>query len=483
MIFRRFLLMCLIVGFTPLLATVTFRDAIRSLGPGDTGKQVALELVSLANLMSEKLEYDARARKFFAFMNDALEDFDFASIYSSPWLAPTSKNFRSVVLTGKKRGNSYKVAIDNSPADFSTLGNTRFEYRMRQNTIEGDTTYTTALSVDAALKLLDAQALARLLESLMRVADPANITAIKASHSGHFPEIKGSAANLVAQASADFPRTMGMLSKFIELKSLAEVKTAGGKSYTDMAFRGRFRTAALQREYPQFNSFLSDLKNLFILQLYLTDLEGHNLMTFIINTQTEEFYWAFRTAGGKLLPLGKQGIPLFDKGITLTGSTNQKFYLGTNFFVNVYGLRINTGYIGSYLRYQANTERMSFFAKITRMPEGKISGSLFGVLPTWMIDLSIPSNLQDLMNKFSQTAFRANNGEGTKAELGWQKKNGQARLHADASTEFLDNRFIRIGMKIWVRKFRPNEGVQEDLRRFIGTFTRALLADIDAMQI
>ena len=179
--------------------------------------------------------------------------------------------------------------------------------------------------------------------------------------------------------------------------------------------------------------------------------------------------------------MNKDQTPAFADAIAFSGVNDRKFYLSFNLFINVHGLKINTGNIGAYLRYMTNNENLSFFAKLTHMPEGKVSGALFGVLPTWLIDLSIPSDLQTLMNSFTETVFKANNGEGSRAEIAWKKRGGQAVLHASASTEFLENRFIRLGMKIWVKKFRPNEHVQEDIRRFIGGYTRALLNDLNGM--
>jgi len=470
------ILLCLAFAL-PLGAATTFRTAVQALGPANTGAQIAREIVTVLNRMSEELTYTPRAREFFVFMNDALESFDFAGIYNSKWLSPAEQNFRKVVLTGRHQGAKFQVDLDNS-YDPSTLGNSRAEYRMRKNEIESDTTFTTQLRFDAALKRFDAQGMARFLETLLHVLSPENITALKPISSPVFANIQGPTRPVIDQLSADFSTATAMLSRYIELKSFAEVKTSAGKNYTDVALRGRFHLEALGADYPRFKSFLMDIRKLFVLQLYLSDTKGQNLMSFIINTNTEEFYWAFRTANGKLLPTGKDGQPVFAQGITLTGKADHKFYGAANFFINVYGLKINTGVIGTWMRYTTNNEKMSFYTKITQMPEGQISGALFGVLPTWMIDLSIPSDLQTLMNKFSQTMFKANNGEGTWAEIAWSRRGGDAALNASASTEFLENQFIRIGMKIWVKKFRPNDGVQDEIRQFIGRYTRAILTDL-----
>jgi hypothetical protein len=81
----------------------------------------------------------------------------------------------------------------------------------------------------------------------------------------------------------------------------------------------------------------------------------------VINAQTEEFYLAFNTAGGKILPMNKDQTPAFADAIAFSGVNDRKFYLSFNLFVNVHGLKINTGNIGAYLRYTTNTENLSFY--------------------------------------------------------------------------------------------------------------------------
>lgn len=463
------------------LFAATFRDAVRSMGPGNTGVTLARELVTVANLMSEHLEYDENSRRFFAFMNDALEDFDFSRIYDSPWLTPQADGFRSIALSGRNTGSTYRVSLGREGNASRQLGSATAEYRMRENRIAGDKTFTTQLAFDAALQKFDAQAATRFAEGMLKVFDPASIAQLRPPASAAFPEIQGDERRIIDLGMAEFPRFTQMLSRYIELKSFANVRDYKGKKYTEVAMRGRFRLDALGADFPRLKSFIKDLRKLFVLSVYIGDTKGRQISSFIVNMQTEEFYAGFNTLDGKILPMGKDGAPAFDAPVSCSGNADHKFYLAFNFFVNVHGLKINTGNVGAYLRYQANAERMSFYTKLTQMPEGKISGALFGVLPTWLIDLSIPSDLQTLMNKFSQTIYKANNGEGSFAQIAWKKQSGQAAFHANASTEFLENRFIRIGMKIWVKKFRPNEQVQDDIRRFIGSFTRALLADLNAM--
>lgn len=462
------------------LQAATFREAVKALGPGDSGIAVARELATFANFLSEKLEYDEKSRRFFLFMNDALEDFDFRRIYHSEWLAPQADGFRSITLSGRNRGNRYQVSLGLEP-ESSALGSATAHYRMRENLKDDARTYTTQMAFSAALEKLDAQALARFAEALLRVLDPDSIASLRVPPSRVFPEIQGSMRRVLDLADAEFPHVTRFWARYLELRGFAEEREHSGKKYTEFALRGHFRLSALAQDFPQLAKYIQGIRKLFLLNLTATDRTGRKLGAFVINTFTEEFYWNFCTVGGKILPIDKAGIPAWEHALSFSGQKEHHLRVYFDFFVNVHGLKIQTGTIGISASYRSSAEKLLLFAKITQMPEGKVSGALFGVLPTWLIDLSIPSDLQTLMNKFQQTVFRANNGEGSYASLKWQKLSGRARLEANASTEFLDNRFIRIGMKIWVRKFRPNETIQEDIRRFIGALTRALLQDLAAL--
>ena len=129
-------------GLMTQVSATTFKDAVKSMGPGSTGAPLARDLVTVMHLMSEKLQYDQNASHFFNFMNDALEDFDFARIYNSAYMVPTQGGFRSVTLNGRNTGQNYQVALSRDLPDYSALGNARAEYRMRQNDFDNKRTYT-----------------------------------------------------------------------------------------------------------------------------------------------------------------------------------------------------------------------------------------------------------------------------------------------------------------------------------------------------
>ncbi|HRP68589.1 MAG TPA: hypothetical protein PLY93_03580, partial [Turneriella sp.] len=403
----RIKLFILFILTPPLFASYTFKDAILSLEAQNQGAKTARSLVELANRMSEHLTYDMDTKKFFNFMNGALEDFDFARIYESAYLQSDVDGFKSLALAGQSIGGGYRVSIQEKMPP-QKLGNSLVRYRMRQNRQKNQTTYTTQVIAQLFTGSLSGRDLMRFLVSLLKVYDPQNIESLKTAPLSIFPELQEKSRVVLDQAQADLPQTTTLFSKFISLSSLASIQTQNQKKYTAIQLRGYFRMEALKNTYPQFYQFLKRWRNLFVGEVYISDVQGQNIASLIFNSNTQEFYVAFKTAQGKLLPTRKDGSVRFEDAIALDANSTQKFFIAARASINVYGLKIDTGYISLFTRYILKPHELSVRTKVTHIPQGKIKGALLGVVPTWMIDLSIPSNLEELMNRFSQTLFQAN---------------------------------------------------------------------------
>ena len=471
-------ILLLFLTLTPL-APLSFRDSVKSLGGAN-----AIEMVELWRMITANLTYDDRAKQFFSYMNSALENFDFNGVYESSWLTEQGDGFRSIMLAGKNNKHQYYVSIADPKAKptLNQLGDTIVDYRLKKNAFQNDRTFAAQLSLQAALKQYNAHMGLTYLESLLHVIDPTNIAKSSASEVSLFPLVSNESKKVTNLFSVDFPATANFLNRYTQLKSLAEIKQHKNGAYTHFTMRASVNMAALAETFPDLKKFFKNIKDLFIISFNFQNSKGQQLMKVAINAETEEFQWEFLTQGGKIIPFDHHGTPQFSESFSLTKINNYKFSVIANIFINVHGLKMEINNVETALRFKNQGSESALSGKITQIPEGKVSGALFGVIPTWLIDLSIPSNLQELMNRFSQTMMSANDGEGTRLSLAWHGSKKQTIMTAKATTEFLDNTFIRIGMKIWVKKFRPNESVQDDIRKFLAEFTGMLLADLRAMR-
>jgi hypothetical protein len=233
------------------VSAATFKDAVKGLGPGNSGVLVARELIGVLNLMSERLTYDEKARQFFIFLNDALEDFDFARPLRKP--LPHTGQRRLQTHCAERQKSGFGV-----PGLAGRCARRQVCARKRARRIPhaqkrnpwGQNLHD-ATRVRSGAQEVRRTGHGAFIEGFLKVLDPENIKNLHAPASDAFPEVKADTRKVFDQGVADFPQTTRMLSKYLEFRSFAEIKTVAGKSYTDVSLRGHFKMAALEADYPQ----------------------------------------------------------------------------------------------------------------------------------------------------------------------------------------------------------------------------------------
>lgn len=213
-------------------------------------------------------------------------------------MVPTQGGFRSVTLNGRNTGQNYQVALSRDLPDYSALGNAHTSAACGR-TILTTNAHTAQLDFDAALKKFDAQAMARLIENILRVVDADNLKQLHVAQSAICPEISGALRPVVDQAAADLPQSQPFC-KYIELKSIGTPDRRAAKTIRNhdarqiQNERSRTRLPAAQEIHKE-----SIRATCSVLQIYTSDTKGRNLSSFVINAQTEEFYLAFNTAAAR----------------------------------------------------------------------------------------------------------------------------------------------------------------------------------------
>src|SRR5581483_7369262 len=97
-------------------------------------------------------------------------------------------------------------------------------------------------------------------------------------------------------------------------------------------------------------------------------------------------------------------------------------------------------------------------------PKIRVHGSAFGVIPTWAIDVVLPSNMEELTKSFFHVATRGNDGKGIVITAGTRVgENGVSVFDVDAEAEALNNFLVRLGFKLARKKLIPPEEAISDL--------------------
>lgn len=474
---------------TPVLALNTFRGAIDSLGPGSSGLKSGRQMVSLWHNLLANLSFDGPTRSFISFFRDSLDNFDFEQLHKSAWLNGRRKGYHTITFAGQNQPNQYLVRwrpgnyLSN---DFSKLGNFGAEFGLKHNAESkgGGPSYSGEMFASIALKQFSHKNGTLYLDEMLKVIDPGNMGQIKASSSTVFPNLKGHSRKIVDQMALELPNLALMFQTYTRAPSLLTVREdSSGRQYTDFHLRGVLRVDDFEDDYPELAEYLDDVRDFFKFKFYLTNKKGQILTSFLLDPSSESIVWKFKTAGGKVLPYDWKGNPTFEDGFRFQDLKDYTFFVNFNFYSNFHGLKFNTGNIVIRGHYHRDPKAGTLSFQITKIPDIKVSGFLYHMVPKWLIDVSIPGNIDELVARFTKTLIYANNGDGSKMYFSWNTKNpSDVYWNIYGCSEFLDNRFVRIGLKIWNKKFIPRPEAFEQGRKFLSNFSGALVSDLDAMR-
>lgn len=121
-------------------------------------------------------------------------------------------------------------------------------------------------------------------------------------------------------------------------------------------------------------------------------------------------------------------------------------------------------------------------ASMTRVPDVKVSGNALGIMPTAVIDVLMPSNIDSLMRDFLRVMCEGNGGEGLVTSIEYSQPQGASLATLDTQTTFegLNNFFVQFGMGIVNDRIIPDPQVSVDLRKLMFDTHQAFSQDLEA---
>jgi hypothetical protein len=123
-------------------------------------------------------------------------------------------------------------------------------------------------------------------------------------------------------------------------------------------------------------------------------------------------------------------------------------------------------------------------ARLVQAPQKiEAGGSVYGVIPVWMVDLMIPSNVQEVMDSFFQTLAMGNDGNGAMIRIDSipdQASKQSFLLSTDA--EVLANGTIKLGFNLQRKFFAVPPGLLVEVRAFKKQLWNALYRDFQRIK-
>ena len=106
------------------------------------------------------------------------------------------------------------------------------------------------------------------------------------------------------------------------------------------------------------------------------------------------------------------------------------------------------------LNYRHDVGGPHFKARLVQPPQSiEAGGSVYGVIPVWMVDLLIPSNVHEIMNGFFQTLAMGNDGNGSVVRIySFPEQTSKQSFWLNTDAEVLANGTLKLGFNLQ-RKF------------------------------
>ncbi|MBW1989145.1 MAG: hypothetical protein JRI97_06325 [Deltaproteobacteria bacterium] len=462
-----------------------FSDAVVHSAPDEKGVEAGLKLMDYLGA-SSKWEPDDKMMELFTFLTDSFKEFNFDRVYESRHLMDRPDGTRGLTFAGIYSDDTFSLNVldrGEPTPELSTIGSfiADFSLEKNKNPVRGKTSFLASLEFNAATETLSHENIVRLLTGFLRVLDPANLQEL-ANEAGEDLDRYDAIDNF----REAFPRFMGYLDRYFTFESISQIRARKNIPYNHFSMTWGYKERELGKEFPRIADFLEDLEGITQVSGNGVSMDGDLLYTFSLAPRPKAFTFEVFTREGKVLPVvsfGSAGAPVFERAFSMEDLTEYSFRNNISIQSNVKGLHFDTPHVKSTTRYSDSETDMLLYAGLNQTGRTSISGLAFHIIPVWIIDLFIPGNMEEITNSFSTVLERGNRGKGAYMEVAWDTSEpGKYKYRWHGEAEFLDNYYVRFGMRVISDAMRADERTVEEMRRLGRTALEKLRQDLLAMK-
>ena len=397
-------------------------------------------------------------------------------------MKPAANGYKSVTYVGVNSQEGFNVDLIDSSFEkipIHNFGDFGVEFSLRKNESSSVATgsyaksnsYSGDLKLEQYLGVFSHEKGAVLLGSLLSLLDMENLDKINLPASKTFSNLKNSENRKVLDLLlADLPSVSRFLNQYFAADSLLKDQNKNGKRVTMVILNGRINNRYVQNQYPYLAEYFDDISELGNIKMLFFNSSGSRILEINMESKTLLLYCKFYTAGGKMIPYStKDGNDELDfsKAFALPTLSLYSFKILISFQAAIYGLDFDNKEITVNGIYSNKPGEGNLSFALKDFSKTSVSGGFSYLIPSWAIDLAIPGNLEELIYHFTIVLVHANQDRGSFLKLSWKKKPSAWNFSLRSESEFVDNFFIRFGLKVFNYKIRPSKLAGEELSRFL----------------
>lgn len=271
-----------------------------------------------------------------------------------------------------------------------------------------------------------------------------------------------------------FPRTAPLAQKYGDVR--AEISP--GEAGTRVRLHIALDAEAMQRDFPHIGRMLERLRGLADADIRVMQADAE-LARAVIDSKRLVTKLDFAVTEGKLVPMreGRRAGALID----LPSLTHLAYDVRSELRSNISGLEISVKELLVSTEFRRVDTRARWSAQLNRPPKVHAEGS-FGIIPLWMVDAFIPSDVKTLATDFFRTMAEGNRGTGLTTQVDMPVGADGQRFFARVEGELLSNGFLTFCLRTVLSSLGDRDGLRRDMARLWARFLDAFEADFeDAM--
>ena len=208
--------------------------------------------------------------------------------------------------------------------------------------------------------------------------------------------------------------------------------------------------------------------------------QGNTVLTLAFDSKDDFFSFYAYTAGGMVIPRDQNENPVFDQAFLPSQMEDAVFETRINTLVNVYGLKFISQDIKGRIAFNLGPQKGRVEMTLVEFPQTLVTGKLGSVLPAWVIELAIPTNMGAIVDEFFGVMTNSRDGKGAFIAMEWDES---AKKGVDfsffAQSDFLDNFYVRFAMAAANYQLRTTGQARQEAASFIEGYFKALISDLN----
>ena len=253
-----------------------------------------------------------------------------------------------------------------------------------------------------------------------------------------------------------------------------------GKPVKDISIFFSWDIDAISKIYPALGSYLDKLSHKMALryQSHVKNAKGSIITRIDLDVPQKSLAIHWSQWGQKLLPYNEKNRLQYDQAVSYDINGSYALHTASNLKITALGFTIEQKDFEILTEIASSPRKFHSHHRVTKFAPPHIEGRFLGILPTWLIDLTIPNDIDYYSLKFAESIRTANQGQGSIFNIEAMRVKPTEHLWSfGGSSQFIDDVLLEIGMGILSTYLIPSTKALDDIRRLALDATDALAKD------